>query len=216
MNRPFHKILFYKFLRWVFRLSAIVLLRYRFFGVENYPQTGAALVCSNHQSNLDPALVGMTSPRHLNYLAKHSLFRFPLSIIIHLLDAIPLDRDGIGIAGIKETLKRTRQGQMTLIFPEGQRTSDGNLGEFMSGFATIARRTGAQLVPVGLDGAWQAWPRSARLPKPGTVVVVIHPPIAAEELRGLDDDQVVRLLKSRIEAAFAEACRRRRQILQTG
>ncbi len=205
MKRPIHKVAFYRVMRVAFRLAATVLFRYRYFGAENFPTCGGGLICSNHQSNLDPAVVGITSTRHLNFLAKKSLFFFPLSIIIYLLDAIPIDRTGMGIAGIKETLKRAKRGEMILLFPEGRRTLDGELGKLMAGFVAIAKRTKVPLIPVGMDGAFQAWPRNRWLPFPGRIVVVVHPPIQPEEYLDLDDSQIVELLSKRMQACFEEA-----------
>ena len=74
----------------------------------------------------------------MNYLARESLFKFaPFRWLIRSLDAIPLDRDGIGIAGLKESLRRLKRGEMVLIFPEGRRTSDGKIASFRPGF-TVA------------------------------------------------------------------------------
>lgn len=88
------------------------------------PMSGATLVCSNHQSNLDPIVIGCNCPRRLNFLARKKLFKFPLGMFLKVLDAISIDRDGIGIGGMKETLRRLRKNEPMLMFPEGQRSSD--------------------------------------------------------------------------------------------
>ncbi|HMO15273.1 MAG TPA: lysophospholipid acyltransferase family protein [Pirellulaceae bacterium] len=194
-------------MRIVFRLSAMVFYRYRYFGAHHIPETGGGLICSNHQSNLDPALVGIISKRHLNFVAKDALFFFPLNVIIYLLDAIPVTQEGMSIAGIKETLKRTKRGELALIFPEGHRTHNGDLLPFMPGFITIARRTKVPLIPVGMDGAYQAWPRHRSFPLPGRVVVVAGEPIHPEQYLSLTDEQIIELLQSRIRECFEEAKR---------
>ncbi len=62
------------------------------------PRHGGMLVCSNHQSHFDPVLVGISFRRRMSYLARKSLFDVPvLSWLIHYLDAIPIERDGMGI-----------------------------------------------------------------------------------------------------------------------
>ena len=66
---------------------------------------GGVLVVSNHQSHLDPPLIGIGCPRRMNYLARDTLFRFaPFAWLIRSVDAIPIDREGIGLGGIKEAL----------------------------------------------------------------------------------------------------------------
>ncbi len=207
MKRPLYKSIFYKFMRVIFRLSAMVFYRYRYFGAHHIPETGGGLICSNHQSNLDPALVGIISKRHLNFVAKESLFFFPLNLVIFLLDAIPITREGMSITGIKETLKRTRRGELSLIFPEGHRTTNGELLPFMPGFVTIARRTKVPLIPVGMDGAYQAWPRNRSYPWIGRVVIVVKEPIHPEVYLKLTDDELVELLRARITECLKEAQR---------
>ena len=61
-------------MRQVFRMIGIAMFGYRCFGRDNLPETGGALICANHQSNLDPPLIGMNSNRRMNYLAKKTLF----------------------------------------------------------------------------------------------------------------------------------------------
>jgi hypothetical protein len=73
------------------------------------PSSGPVLVCSNHQSYFDPILIGLSCRRRMNYLARKTLFRHPIfRHLIRYFDAIPIDRDGLGIQGIKETIRRLR------------------------------------------------------------------------------------------------------------
>ena len=103
----------------------------------------------------------------MNYLARETLFRFaPLGWLIHSLDAIPIDRDGLGLNGIKESLRRLKRGEMVLIFPEGTRTRDGEMAPFRPGFTVLAARSKAWILPVAIEGAFDAWPRSRKLPRP--------------------------------------------------
>src|SRR5690242_18294289 len=119
-QRSLPKRLWYDFLRVVCRLVGIVAFSIRVRGRQHVPPDGGALVMSNHQSHLDPVLVGLASDRRLNYLARQTLFGFaPFRWLISSLDAIPLDREGLGLNGLKETLKRLKRGEMVLIFPEG-------------------------------------------------------------------------------------------------
>ncbi|MEX0585070.1 MAG: lysophospholipid acyltransferase family protein, partial [Pirellulales bacterium] len=140
----------YDSLRTICRVFAVILFRIRCFGRERIPAAGGALVLSNHQSHLDPVLVGMMFNRRLNYLARQTLFRFaPFRWLIHSLDAIPIEREGLGIAGLKETLRRVRRGEMVLMFPEGTRSGDGRPRPLKAGFCAVARRAGVPLLPVG-------------------------------------------------------------------
>ncbi|MDG2013250.1 MAG: lysophospholipid acyltransferase family protein [Pirellulaceae bacterium] len=200
----------YTVMREAFRIKGILFLGVRCFGREHFPQDGGVLVCANHQSNLDPPLVGMMANRRMNYLAKKTLFLHqPLKWVIEHLDAIPIDRDGMGLGGIKETIRRLRRGEMVLIFPEGQRTFDGEMTPLMPGICALARRTGVPLLPVGMDGAFQSWRRGTSVPLPTRVWMVVGAPITKDDYAGLSDAELVELLDERIRLCFDEARARR-------
>lgn len=200
----------YLALRGLCRLACVTLFQARCTGHQHVPATGGVLVCSNHQSYLDPILVGIGFARHCNYLARETLFRFsPFGWLIAFLDAIPLDRDGGGLRGLKETLKRLKRGEMVLIFPEGTRSPDGNIAKLKPGFLVLARRSGSALLPVAVDGAFEAWPRRALLPRPCVVRVCIGEPISFESAKTMTDEQLLAELETRIRACHAEARRQR-------
>jgi 1-acyl-sn-glycerol-3-phosphate acyltransferase len=196
----------YNFFRVVARLIGTIGFRVRWTGNENFPTTGGALICSNHQSFFDPVLVGLACNRRMNYLARETLFQSRLlAPLIHFLDAIPIDREGGGLAGLKETLRRLKAGEQVLIFPEGTRTRDGEVGLLKGGFCGVARRSRVPLVPVAVDGAYQAWPRSARLPRLGRMAIVIGPRMEPELIESLTDAEVIDELEKRIKQCHAQA-----------
>jgi len=203
-ERSLGKRLWYDTLRVVSRLVGVCVFRIRVYGRENWPIEGGGLVCPNHQSFLDPLLVGLTCDRRLNFLARGTLFRFlPFRLLINSLDAIPVDREGSGLAGLKETLKRLKRGELVLIFPEGTRTSDGELQPLKGGFIPMARRGGVPIIPVAIDGAFDAWPRTAKLPRRSVIHIRIAPPISTEMLNSMNDDELLEELDRRLAEAFA-------------
>jgi 1-acyl-sn-glycerol-3-phosphate acyltransferase len=196
----------YDALRVLCRLAATWLYGLRVVGREKWPATGGGLICANHQSMFDPPLVGLTCPRRMNYLARDTLFRVPvLAQLITFLDAIPIDREGGGLAGLKETLRRLKAGELVLIFPEGTRTHDGEVAPLKPGFISVARRSRVPLIPVGLDGCYQAWPRTSPFPRAGRIAVVIGEPIAPDHVQSLSDDDLLAELEQRILTCHANA-----------
>ena len=206
VKRTRSQLVGYAALRVFTRLYGVTLFRLRCFGRYHVPQQGPVLVCSNHQSFFDPVLVGLACDRRLNYLARDSLFRIPgLRSLIHFLDAIPIDRDGLGLAGLREALKRIRRGEMVLIFPEGTRTADGEVQPLESGFCMLARRGDVSLLPVGIDGAFDAWPRSARLPKLSTIHIWVGEPLGPDFVRESTNGALVAELERRIRDCHQRA-----------
>ena len=184
----------------------------RFHGSNRFPIEGGVLVCSNHQSYFDPVLVGAISDRRMNYLARQNLFDARwLGGLIRWYDGIPVQRDGLGIGGLKETLRRLKRGEMVLVFPEGTRTQDGRLSPLKPGFCMLARRAGVPLLPVGIDGAFDAWPRGRRLPQLTRICLEAGHPISADQVNNLSDEDLVSLLQERIQACFEAAKRLRAQ-----
>lgn len=206
MQRTLPKRIFYNALRVLARLATVAGYRLRVAGRENWPPCGGGLVCANHQSLFDPVLVGLTCDRRLNYLARNTLYKNRLfAWLIDTLDAIPIDREGSGLAGLKETLKRLKAAELVLIFPEGTRTRDGEVAHLKPGFCSVARRSRVPLIPVGIDGAYQAWPRTALCPTFGRIGIVVGQPISPARIEELSDEALVAELEQRIRHCHASA-----------
>jgi len=215
MSRSWLKRAWYSCLQPVVQFSGILYFRLRARGVQNVPRRGGVLLVSNHLSNWDPPLVGCVCPRPMNYLARDTLFRIaPFRWLINSLDAIPLDREGLGLAGMKETMRRLKRGEIVLIFPEGTRSADGRFQKLKPGFLTLLRRTKATLVPVGIAGLYEAWPRRQKFPCPGTVNIDYGPALAADQIAALDDEQLLAEVERRMRACVDSAAELRKRRLR--
>jgi 1-acyl-sn-glycerol-3-phosphate acyltransferase len=211
-RRPLPIAVAQSLVRWFFRFSMIIGVNVRVHRLENFPEVppsgGPLLVCANHQSNLDPMLMGVVCPFPINYLAKNALFKFgPLRWFLTWNDSIPLDRAS-GIAGIKETLKRLKRGESILIFPEGSRSPDGQLQPIKQGFCTLARRTRCPILTAGISGSRAAWP-PGKGPGFGNVHVEIGEVISFETYQNWSDEELAAEVGKRI-AALIEAAQDRR------
>jgi 1-acyl-sn-glycerol-3-phosphate acyltransferase len=126
------------------------LYRLEFRGRENIPD-GAAMICSNHSSMLDPILISLTFgiDHHPHYIAKSELFKVPfLSFVIQRLGAISVHRKTVDLAMIKETLSYFKNGDKVAIFPEGTRSMEASTTNAKLGAVKIAERAEVSIVPI--------------------------------------------------------------------
>lgn len=175
------------FIGWsCYRSLFALYFRWHVYNSDRVPRKGPVILAANHASFLDPPLVGSGLKRDINYLARKSLFRYPvLGWILRAVNAVPVDRDGGGAAGhgLKVILNRLRDGGAIILFPESTRSKDGNLQPAHSGIGLIIIKSDAPVVPVRVFGTYEAWGRNTRFPRPWPVAVKYGRPILFEELR---------------------------------
>jgi 1-acyl-sn-glycerol-3-phosphate acyltransferase len=169
---------------WSFRCLFGVGFRWRVFNPDRVPDQGPFILASNHASALDPPLVGSACPREISYLARASLFRFPVvGRVLKGVNAIPVDREGGGAAGLKGILDRLMAGGGIMLFPEGTRTPDGKLQPARLGIGLTVIKSSAPVVPVRVFGTFEAMNRNARFPRPHRVMVKFGELLWFEALR---------------------------------
>lgn len=176
-------------------------------GTKNLPATGGVLLICNHMSHLDVFVLGLPLPRMLNYVARSTLFVPILGPLIRSVGGFPIQREGKGTSGVKETLKRLRDGGVVTFFPEGTRSFDGELAPLKPGIAVLAERAGVPIVPAGIAGTFEAWPRRHVLPRPGPVWVHFGRPILPEEIAGASSEAILALFRTRLLESQYEARR---------
>lgn len=168
----------------LFRLMYATYFRWRIWHRERVPRTGPVILAANHASFLDPPLVGSALPRPINYLARESLFRFPVvGAILRSWNAVPVDREGGGAKGLKMILDRLLTGGGIILFPEGTRTHDGKLQAARSGIGLTVIKSSAPVVPVRVFGTYEAYGRHVKIPRPTRVAVKYGQPMMFEPLR---------------------------------
>lgn len=136
-------------------------------GFDKIPKTGAVILASNHASYLDPVLMVACLKRPIFHIGKHTLFinRAANFILQTLAGQIPVDREtGGNDAAVEAGVKLLQQGYALGIYPEGTRTTDGQLQPGRTGVALFAFLTGAPVYPVAIDGTFRVWPRHQRFP----------------------------------------------------
>jgi 1-acyl-sn-glycerol-3-phosphate acyltransferase len=220
MRDAWWKFVWYELLYYPAVLLAVFLLSLRVLGRRLTPKRGGLLIIANHQSYLDPPLIGIAVRRHLSYVAKKPLFKSRLfAWFIDSLGAVPIDQEASGVEGIKTSLNLLKAGKAVVIFPEGSRTPDGQIKPFKPGIVVLIRRAGVPVLPVGIAGAYEAWPMHRKLPRllplvspwhPEGISVVIGRPIPAQKLKHLEPQAIVARLYDVIADLRARAERLRR------
>jgi 1-acyl-sn-glycerol-3-phosphate acyltransferase len=201
--------LYYRFCRFICQMGFLLYFRGRIFGLGHVPDRGGVLLVCNHQSYLDPVLATLALHREGNYMARDTLFSNRLfRVLIESLNAFPVRRGSADVGAIKETMRRLRDGKVVVTFPEATRTRDGRIGRLHGGFASVAKRTGAWVVPVVIEGAFESWPRWRRLPGPHRIVVVYGKPIAPRAAAGMPPDELVQRVRDRLVTTQTELRRR--------
>jgi 1-acyl-sn-glycerol-3-phosphate acyltransferase len=138
--------------RFLCRMIFYGIFRLKVIGLENIPATGATILCSNHTSNLDPPLLGTPVSRKVRFMAKAELFKVPvLGPIIAAVGAFPIKRGGVSKESLRLAASILEDGGVLGIFPEGTRKGS-EVGK--RGAASLAMRTGAQVVPVAIIGKY--------------------------------------------------------------
>lgn len=159
-------------------------------GLEHVPVHGPYILAPNHQSYLDAPLVVDHLPwhtlRNVYFYAKKDHVRgWFARFLARRHNVIVMDMDTLkdSILMMGEVL---RQGRNLVIFPEGTRCRNGNLGEFKKTFAILSRELGVPVIPVCIKGAYEAWPRSRKLPRFRHIEVEYLPAVWPDE-RGYED-----------------------------
>ncbi len=143
----------YRLSQFLVRLLMRLVFGARFVHLEKFPSGGPVILASNHVSNFDPPAIGCAVPREIFFLGKRELFRnFFFGWLIRFYNTVPIRRgvmDWTAIAALKDIL--AREG-VVIMFPEGTRGTEGQLGEPKFGVGMLAQETGAVIVPAFLRG----------------------------------------------------------------
>lgn len=176
-------IVFTRLCKWFYRM----MFKCEAHGLENIPTDGPVIFAPNHQSYLDAPLVvthlSSATLRNTYFYAKKDHVRGAfMRMLAHNHNVVIMD-----MSTLKDSIRTLGQiladGKNLVIFPEGTRTRTGQVGVFKKTFAILAQEIGVTVVPVRIDGAYEAWPRTKKLPRRHKVTVTYLPPVvpAADE-----------------------------------
>lgn len=187
-----------------------VFFRARWYHIERVPVQGALLLVANHQSFLDPPLVGCAiRSRQLAYLARAGLFKFkPLGRLLSSVNSIPISESGGDVAAVRTVISLLQAGNAVLIFPEGSRSPTGVMQDFKRGAALVVRKSRCPVLPVAVEGPFRAWPRNRKFPVlfRHRIAAIYGHPIPHDELMAEGADAALDRLRAEVVALHNELC----------
>lgn len=166
------------FLKILFQMLFRLFFTVEYYGVENIPKTGAAVLAGNHPSYLDPILIYVVSERPVRFLAWDKIFTIPLlGFVARHFGAIPVNLSKKDSNAFEQAVKVLANGDLIALFPEGQRSQQGYMEKLKSGAARMAIFNKCPIVPITITGAYEAWPVTRLLPRLRKITVKFHEPI---------------------------------------
>lgn len=194
----------------VVRALARMGARVRIEGLANIPSEGPFLLLSNHQSAVDPVFIQAWAGREIHAMTKSSQFRHPaFRWLLPRLHAFPTRRYRIDPQAVRVALRRLEEGKGVSIYAEGERTWDGRVQRFRQGTVRLALRAGVPIVPCGISGAYDVWPRWAPRPRRAEVIVRYGAPIRWDAHRDREEreralPEAARTLEASVRALVDE------------
>ncbi len=210
----FFEILFFTLGRFIY-LFSLDRFNLKVRGLENLPAQGPYLICSNHQSFLDPLVLAATLPWDIlrNTFAVGTSEIFGQGFMRRLaqwLRVVVLDPDANLVPAMKAGAFGLRQGRVLILYPEGERTNTGHLTVFRKGAAILSIHEQAPIVPVAIDGFYEAWPRHKKFPRFVDLKLLFGKPIQPPPITAASEEEYANLTE-RLKARIAEMQERVRQ-----
>lgn len=180
-------------------------VRLEVIGQEKVPAEGPVIYMSNHQGNFDILSLFIAIPRQFSWIAKEELFSIP--VFGHSMARagyVPLDRsDGRrAFKSIEAAAEMIKNGKSVVIFPEGTRTTDGNLLPFKRGGFLLAAKAGVPIVPLTINGSGTVNPCKRLEIYPGTITIRFADPIVTGGKSGAQRDLLLEEVKAAIDAGL--------------
>lgn len=196
---PFYKLGVF-IIRTIFRINGGLEIR----GVENIPLKGGAIIASNHLSYLDPPLLAAVLPRRATFMARRGLFHIPILgwFISHF--AFPVDRERTLPSTIKEAVRRLKNGELIVIFPEGRRSETGELLEAKGGIGMLVRLSNVPVIPALIVGTDKALPIRAKWLKRAKILVAFDRPIYLSSTIDSNHHRLYKTIGGKVMSAIGE------------
>lgn len=203
---------------WARAILKTVGIRVEVEGREHLQASEPAIYAANHLSAVDIPVLYATLPGQFRIMAKRELFRYPfLGWYLRRSGQIPIvyGDPHASLRSLNRAGHSLRKGNPLVVFPEGGRSPDGQLQEFMGGAFYVAIRAQAPVVPMAIVGSYELLPMNSFHMVPGTVGLVIGEPIPTTGMRLRDMQKLAERVRQVI-AEMYDARARRMPELNTG
>ncbi|MBU1088075.1 MAG: 1-acyl-sn-glycerol-3-phosphate acyltransferase [Candidatus Omnitrophica bacterium] len=156
---------FYLFCRFMLFVNLKLLFFFKVKGRSFVPKHGGCIIASNHLSYLDPIVLSVASPRILSFMAKKELFsqhgKF-FKWLITALNAFPLERGTADLKAIRFAINKLKAGHCLIVFPEGTRSSSGEVRDPQAGVSMLAAKANVPVIPAFITGSDKALPAKSK------------------------------------------------------
>ena len=158
-------------------------------GAENVPEKGPFIIASNHVSYADPTVIAVTcNTAQIFFIAKHELFNIPVfGLWVRAVGSIKIERNSHSSEPLRKAVNRLREGRALGMFPEGRRSTDGNLQKAQPGMGFIAAKSGAPVIPVYISGTDKVLPKGRRWVRFGKITAKVGKPVDLQETLGIPE-----------------------------
>lgn len=174
-------MILYKSAQWTVRTIAAIRRALEIEGLENIPEEGPFLLIANHQSSLDPILIQAICPRPIHTMAKSTQFASPaFAWLMTTLLSFPVKRYQVDPQAVRTVLRTLDRGEPIGIYIEGERSWDGELQRPRLGALRLILKAGVPVIPTGITGSYDAWPRWSRTPKHAKIRISFGEPLHFE------------------------------------
>jgi len=171
----------YWFFKTIFYIILTVFNRLEVIGSGNVPEKGGVMLAANHVSYLDPLVIGAALKRRATYMAREGLFNIPMLGAFVRSFSFPVRRGRPQPSTIKEAVRRLKQGELIVMFPEGGRSVNGNLLDAKRGVGVIAAISRMPVVPTLIKGTEKALPVGAKFLRSAKITVIFGTPIRVDK-----------------------------------
>ena len=168
-------------------------------GMDNIPESGPAVLVSNHLSFSDSIFLPLAVPRPVSFLAKSDYFNGKgikgklTAAFFRLANQLPMDRSGgaASASSLKAGVDVLENGGLLGIYPEGTRSPDGRLYRGKTGVAKLVLTTGVPVIPVAMIGTDKVQPIGRRIPNIRRIGIIVGEPLDFSRYAGLENDRFI-------------------------